>query len=402
MMVGRLSLTFGFAFCWMLLVVDAQEVIKLQNPSFEDLPRKGGEFSSPIKGWHDCGLAKFPSETPPDIHPVPATAWEVSKLPYDGETFLGMVTRYNDTYESLSQALSTPIMAGTCYSFSAFIARSELYKSATGRSRDELENFVKPAVFMIWGGNSFCDKAELLGESPAVSNSDWKLYKFTFQPKKTHKYITIEAFYKTPILEAYNGHILIDKLSDIVPVDCPVFPEDLVADVSDPPARVVPAEPVHPGNGKSTKPSPPSTNKNPVTKSPAFNAVLLPELGNNKVVVGQKIRLNYLYFKADSINLLPDSYKVLDELASYLKAYPKTIIEIGGHTNTIASHNYSMELSTSRAKSVQQYLINKGISENRLQFKGYGKTEPLFPNDKYNKEWKFKNQRVEIKILAIS
>jgi outer membrane protein OmpA-like peptidoglycan-associated protein len=402
MMVVRLSLTFGFAVCFMSLCMNAQEVIKLQNPSFEDLPRKGGEFSSPIRGWHDCGLAKFPSETPPDIHPVPATAWEVSKLPYDGETFLGMVTRYNDTYESLSQALSTPIMGGTCYSFSAFIARSELYKSATGRSRDELENFVKPAVFMIWGGNSFCDKAELLGESPAVSNSDWKMYKFTFQPKKTHKYITIEAFYKTPILEAYNGHILVDKLSDIVPVDCPVFPEDLVADVSDPPAKVVPAEPIYSGNGKSTKPSPPPSTKNPVSKPPPFTANLLPELENNKVVVGQKIRLNFLYFKADSINLLPDSYKVLDELAAYLKAYPKTIIEIGGHTNTIASHDYSMDLSTSRAKSVQQYLINKGISESRLQYKGYGKTEPLFPNDKYNKEWKFKNQRVEIKILAVS
>src|SRR4030095_11074801 len=190
-------------FSFFLHVITAQEVIRLQNPSFEDVPRKGGEFSAPIKGWHDCGLAKFPGESPPDIHPVPANAWEVSKDAFDGQTYLGMVVRYNDTYESLSQALTSPIEGGVCYNFSAFLARSEQYKSGTSRSRNELENFVKPAVLQIWGGNSFCDKAELLGESPAVMNSDWKLYKFLFQPQRNYAYITIEAFYKTPILEAY-------------------------------------------------------------------------------------------------------------------------------------------------------------------------------------------------------
>ena len=196
----------GFSLC------PAQETIKLLNPSFEDMPRKGGEYSAAIKGWHDCGLAKFPGETPPDIHPLPTYAWEVSKTAYDGQTFLGMVTRYNDTYESLSQALSVPLQAGVCYNFTAFISKSEMYKSATSRYPDKLENFVKPAVLLIWGGNSFCDKAELLGESPAVTNSAWKQYKFLFHPQRTYKYITIEAFYKTPILEAYNGHILLDGL----------------------------------------------------------------------------------------------------------------------------------------------------------------------------------------------
>jgi len=220
------------------MAVKAQEVISLQNPSFEDIPRKGGEFPSTIKGWHDCGLAKFPGESPPDIHPVPANAWEVSKSAYDGQTFLGMVTRYNDTYESLSQALSTPIQGGVCYNFSAFVSRSEQYKSGTTRSRNELENFVRPAVLQIWGGNSFCDKAELLGESPSVSNSEWKQYKFLFQPQRTHTYITIEAFYKTPILDAYNGHVLVDALSDLVPVECPLVPHDLISEVFDPPSKV--------------------------------------------------------------------------------------------------------------------------------------------------------------------
>ena len=407
-MSPKIFLVSAFIFSGISLCTHAQTVISLQNPSFEDMPRKGTPFTQPIKGWHDCGLTKFPAESPPDIHPVPAYAWEVTKQPYDGLTFLGMVTRHNDTYESLSQILSSPIQAGVCYNFSAFISRSELYKSATSRS-EALENFVRPAVFQIWGGNSFCDKAELLGESPAVSNSDWKQYKFLFQPQRTHRYITIEAFYKTPILEAYNGHVLVDKLSELVPVECPLFPEDLVAEVSDPPSKMeIIASNGGPYNSSTTtRPKTGGTTKTEVqtpdkSNSNTFKAVLLPELGGQRVFVGQKIRLNHLYFKADSVNLLPDSYKVLNELAEYLKFNSKTKIEIGGHTNTIPPDDYCDKLSTARAKSVKEYLISQGVPEYRLEYKGYGKRNPLIPYDKYNKEAKYKNQRVEIKILSLS
>ncbi|MEO5905099.1 MAG: hypothetical protein ABIQ11_00120, partial [Saprospiraceae bacterium] len=88
-MFSKASLVSFVFYCILCLRVSAQQVITLINPSFEDMPRKGGEPPIPIKGWHDCGLSKFPGESPPDIHPVPGVAWEVSKGPYDGETFLG-------------------------------------------------------------------------------------------------------------------------------------------------------------------------------------------------------------------------------------------------------------------------------------------------------------------------
>ncbi|HZV69252.1 MAG TPA: OmpA family protein [Saprospiraceae bacterium] len=386
----------------------AQEVISLENPSFEDMPRAGTSNTPSIKGWHDCGLTKFPGETPPDIHPVPSSAWEVSKPAFDGETYLGMVVRYNDTYESLSQALSSPVEGGVCYSFSAFLSRSDQYKSGTTRSNSVLENFVRPAVFQIWGGNSFCDKAELLGESPAIANSDWKLFKFLFHPQQTHRYITIEAFYKTPILEAYNGHVLVDGLSEMVPVDCPLVPTDVIAVMYELPSKMEPAISSggsHSSSSSRTKTgggSSSNTDPKTVTTPPkVFKANLLPELDQSKLFVGQKIRLTHLYFKADSINLLSNSYKVLDELADYLSSYPKTTIEIGGHTNTIPSEEYCNALSTARAKSVQEYLITQGIMESRLKYKGYGKHDPLIPYDKYNKDARLKNQRVEIKILSL-
>ena len=405
-MFQKFFLVYGFLFLMSVTGANSQDVITLKNPSFEDIPRKGTQFSPAIRDWHDCGLARFPGESPPDVHPVPAYAWEVTKEAYDGRTFLGMVTRYNDTYESVSQALSTPIKAGTCYAFSAFIAKSELYKSATNRNPDQLENFIKPSVLLIWGGNSFCEKAELLGESPAVTNNEWKQYDFLFQPQRTHKYITLEAFYKTPILEAYNGHILIDGLSEIVSVECPLIPQDLVAEVKDPPAKTIAVADETSTTTYSSKPKTGVTskpNKETTEKAPAsFKAVYLPELSGKGLFVGQKIRLNHLYFKADSVNLLPNSYKMLDELAAFLKAYPKTVIEIGGHTNTIPPDDYCNKLSTARAKSVQEYLISKGIPASRLAYKGYGKTDPLIPYDKYNKEARVKNQRVEIKVLAVS
>ena len=339
-------------------------------------------------------------------------AWDVALQSYDGNTYLGMVTRANDTYESLSQALSSPIQDGVCYSFTAFLAQSDQYKSATSRTQqlgtNALENFVRPAVFMIWGGNYFCEKAELLGESPPVTNSEWMQYKFVFQPQHTYKYITIEAFYKTPILVGYNGHVLVDALSDLVPIECPLFPQDLVAEVSVPPVKVEVAT-ASGGNSSSTiKKSTTSGNSGTIKSGTissgqkSFSPVLLKELIPGKVYVGQKIRLDHLYFKADSVNLMSDSYQVLDELAAYLKEYPKTVIEIGGHTNTVPPEDYCIHLSTQRAKSVQEYLITQGVPANRLQYKGYGKSDPIIAYDKYNKDARLKNQRVEIKILALT
>lgn len=261
---------------------------------------------------------------------------------------------------------------------------------------------------MIWGGNFFCDKAELLGESPPVNNIEWKQYKFLFHPQKTHKYITIEAFYKTPILESYNGHILVDALSDIVPVPCPLIPTDLVATVSDPPAKTSVAINTQSGGNTSTAKKSSggnsgTINSGTISSGPkSFKPTLLTELVPDKMFVGQKIRITHLYFKADSFNLDPGSYKVLDELVSYLQAYPKTVIEIGGHTNTIPDADFCNQLSTARAKAVQEYLVSKGIPASRLQYKGYGKSEPLIAYDKYNKEARLKNQRVEIKILSLS
>jgi len=203
--------------------------IAINNPSFEDLPhRGGGAYDIGIKGWYDCSKILFPNETPPDIHPI--NAWQVTKQPSDGRTYLGMVVRDNDSWELLSQRLSTTIEEGKCYSFNIELSRSEFYVSGSKVTK-QIENYTKPAVLRIWGGNGVCGKQELLGESVTVSNDDWRTFEFEFRPNKSVNYFTLEAFYKVPTLFPYNGHLLLDNASLIKEVPCDN--EELPANESD-------------------------------------------------------------------------------------------------------------------------------------------------------------------------
>ena len=72
---------------------------------------------------------------------------------------------------------------------------------------------------------------------------------------------------------------------------------------------------------------------------------------------------------------------------------------VGGHTNGIPPHDYCDKLSTARAEAVAKYLIQKGIEDERIQFKGYGKRKPIASNN--SEEGRKRNQRVEIKIISM-
>ena len=89
----------------------------------------------------------------------------------------------------------------------------------------------------------------------------------------------------------------------------------------------------------------------------------------------------------------------MDEVYDFLKINPKIYIEIGGHTNSQPSHEFCDRLSTNRAKAVRDYILSKGIDEERISYKGYGKRQPIAPNS--TKEGRLLNQRVEIKIISI-
>lgn len=92
--------------------------------------------------------------------------------------------------------------------------------------------------------------------------------------------------------------------------------------------------------------------------------------------------------------------KCIDELYGFLSTNPSVMIEIGGHTNSTPTDDYCDRLSTARAKAVAEYLVNKGVEPNKVQFKGYGKKKPIADNR--TSSGRQKNQRVEIKILSLN
>src|SRR5690606_5007601 len=89
--------------------------------------------------------------------------------------------------------------------------------------------------------------------------------------------------------------------------------------------------------------------------------------------VGSKIEIEGLYFLADKDNINRNSIQQLDKVVKYLEKYPNISIEISGHTNGIPSEKYCDELSTARAKTCYEYLIDQGISKSRLEYIGHGK-----------------------------
>jgi outer membrane protein OmpA-like peptidoglycan-associated protein len=389
---------FSAIFCILLIFsLDAyaqSEDVIIRNPSFEGMPRKG-EYLFVLDGWTDCGMIYFRGETPPDVHPAGA-AWQNIAPSYDGRTYVGMVVRDNDTWESISQRLETPIEANKCYSFSIALMRSDKYVSLTRLNTDKEENYQEPAVLRMWGGSGYCDQRELLAESAPVSNREWEDFEFEFRPQFNHRYFTLEVFYKTPVLFPYNGHVLIDKATDLIRIACP-DEEPLVA-VEESPTPEPPATPTVPPHKRKKKPE---VEVQPdVVQEEAPQPKIMEELDRKNMKKGQIFKIKNLYFDTDKSELDTRSNIVLDEIFYFLRSNPDISIEIGGHTNGLCQEDFCDQLSEERAKVVAQYLVRKGISANRLEFKGYGKRQTI-ASDKtaFGRQ---KNQRVEIKITNIS
>ncbi len=116
-----------------------------------------------------------------------------------------------------------------------------------------------------------------------------------------------------------------------------------------------------------------------------------------KVKVGKKIVLNNILFETGKSVLTKSSYEEIDRLLSILEENPKMKIEISGHTDKTGSEPLNFKLSENRAKAVVDYLVQKGISSSRLEYKGFGSLQPVADNA--TAAGRTKNRRVEFKIL---
>ena len=82
----------------------------------------------------------------------------------------------------------------------------------------------------------------------------------------------------------------------------------------------------------------------------------------------------------------------------FLSLNPSLKIELSGHTDNVGNDQLNQTLSQNRAKAVYDFLIQSKIDASRLQYKGYGKTQPIATND--TDEGRQKNRRTEFKIIG--
>jgi outer membrane protein OmpA-like peptidoglycan-associated protein len=127
-------------------------------------------------------------------------------------------------------------------------------------------------------------------------------------------------------------------------------------------------------------------------------APLVKKISLSKAKVGEKMLLANVFYEVDSWELKKESMQELNNLADLLFSNKDIVVEIGGYTDSTGTDEYNLTLSEKRALSVVSYLITKGISSDRLKYKGYGNTSPV--GDNITSEGRKLNRRTEAKIVA--
>jgi outer membrane protein OmpA-like peptidoglycan-associated protein len=109
---------------------------------------------------------------------------------------------------------------------------------------------------------------------------------------------------------------------------------------------------------------------------------------------GMVMTLNDVLFDTGQATLKPGADRAIDRLAQYLKDSAGTHVIIEGHTDSVGTDDYNLGLSQRRAQAVADALTSRGVSADRIQTKGLGKSYPVASND--TQAGRQQNRRVEI------
>jgi cytochrome c oxidase subunit 2 len=110
------------------------------------------------------------------------------------------------------------------------------------------------------------------------------------------------------------------------------------------------------------------------------------------------VNLKHVFFETGSSRLQEISKYELDNVVTLMNTNQKIVVELSGHTDSTGDDDLNMTLSQSRAESVRNYLLGKGISDVSIVAKGYGETAPIDTNE--TAEGRQINRRTELKILS--
>lgn len=121
------------------------------------------------------------------------------------------------------------------------------------------------------------------------------------------------------------------------------------------------------------------------------------EIPLTALLSGASLQLHDILFDSDQAYLRDESYAELDRVVRLMNENSDLRIKIQAHTDSQASANHNKKLSERRAEAVLQYLLESGITRDRLQAVGCGASKPIADND--TEEGRQKNRRVELLII---
>ena len=122
-----------------------------------------------------------------------------------------------------------------------------------------------------------------------------------------------------------------------------------------------------------------------------------------RVSVGTKIILKNIFFDFDKATLRSESFPELQQLFQVMKQ-SNIIVQISGHTDNMGTAEYNKSLSEKRSKAVVDYLVIRGITNDRFKFAGFGSEKPIAQNKKADgsdyPEGRQLNRRTEFEIIG--
>ena len=127
-----------------------------------------------------------------------------------------------------------------------------------------------------------------------------------------------------------------------------------------------------------------------------LDVVFMQKIG--EAAVGEKLKIDNLNFKINTFIVVPESRAKMYELLVVLQKNPNLVIEIQGHLCCMP--NDRLDLSTQRAKAINNFLVAHGINEKRLSYKGFGSTMPIYSIPEKDETQRAANRRVEVMIVA--
>ena len=202
--------------------------------------------------------------------------------------------------------------------------------------------------------------------------------------KETKKYLTLFAFKNNEIKETIKGVAFKVKIANETKSEAKQYETNK-------PFQIIPNktyEIIAQKNGYFNKSTLFSTSYD--TKSDTLRY----EFKLQKIDTVNGIVVDNIYFDFNTHILKPESKQALNKLYKLLIMNPSLRIEIGAHTDAKGSESYNMELSIKRAETVVNYLVEKGIGQNVLTAKGYGKSSPINNNSESPK-----NRRIVFKVI---